>query len=419
MGVPTTNGSLKTDVLSMEVGDYISFNYNTRAIGVAGGFSNIGTATGIEIPTNGIAIPNKTNGNLAYFVKNDIGMLISDRIVQNSISWDTLNKCGYIEGSKYNTPSILIQSDNYTVKEDTGRTITSVGNPTINTTIKKMGNGSLYLNGSSCVNVPYLQTDYRTVELWFNYISCSKQWNFLFCLAGSVFGAYINTSGKIGLWYQSSGSLGATQLVSGTWYHCAVVMDGNTQKLYLNGQLEATSNFALPYGMGLFKVGSWTDDSNYLWNGYLDEIIVHNTIKYTGNFTPVTTPYIYNGNSYLIRSLGGGCAYTDINNNMSITNNSLGSYPKLNEYDRYISNNSYIGVAGSDSIWHWNCSTSTWCKDTPILSMGSASNRVLRGLGSGVNYMSNIVSSTATTSVGFRPVLEFKDNGAKGTTLWY
>jgi WD40 repeat protein len=90
---------VKTSLSDMQTGDCIPFQYDTTATGVVGGFSNLGTANGKEIPTTGIAIPNDTNGNKAYFVKNAKGMLIADRVIQHSVSWDALNSGKMIEGA--------------------------------------------------------------------------------------------------------------------------------------------------------------------------------------------------------------------------------------------------------------------------------------------------------------------------------
>ena len=419
MAVPSTTGSLRTTLASMNIGDYIAFNYDTTATGVAGVVSNIGTATGIEIPTSGIAIPNVTNGNLAYFLKVREGMCISDRVVQNSISYNTLNSAKYIEGKIQSNPCVLMHMEE-TIKDEYDNYIAMIGSPSIDTNTYKVGSSSLYLNSSSCLNISYPNNDYATMEGWFNYISCAKQWNFICTLVGATFGVYVSNTGKLGMWYYNVGSLGSTQLYPNTWYHFAIVMKGNSQKLYLNGQLEATGSFAFPHNVGILKIGGWTDNVNHLWNGYIDEFKMSSDVEYAGNFTPQTTPFDNPSNVYLIRSLYGGNGYIDSNGNISATNSSLGCFPSNNEWDKYIVN-STLGdniIAGNDNVWHWNNSTSTWCNETPITTLGANTNRVIRGYNTENKYMSNIVSSTANISVGFRPVLNYIDTGSNNTTFW-
>ena len=83
------------DLYSMEEGDCIPIRYTAATSGTPGYFSELGTCTANEIPITGSATPDGS----AYFIKVAPGLLISDRVVQHSISWDALNSNGYIEGS--------------------------------------------------------------------------------------------------------------------------------------------------------------------------------------------------------------------------------------------------------------------------------------------------------------------------------
>lgn len=96
MGVPATSGRLVTSLSGMQIGDYIVCNYSASN-NALGTFSGLGTASGSEIPYSGTAAPN----GIFYFVKAARGLLIADRVVQNSISWDTLNSGKVIQGLSY------------------------------------------------------------------------------------------------------------------------------------------------------------------------------------------------------------------------------------------------------------------------------------------------------------------------------
>lgn len=87
------------DVKDLHVGKRIRFNYSA-ANGTVGTFSNLGKETGNLIPPASSATP---NGD-AYFVMVDRDfkgrkILIADRNIQHSISWDTLNTAGVASGS--------------------------------------------------------------------------------------------------------------------------------------------------------------------------------------------------------------------------------------------------------------------------------------------------------------------------------
>lgn len=93
MAVPNTGGVLRTSIADMQVGDYIACNYST-----INGFYQIGVVN-TEIPLAGVTYSaSQNNYGTFYFTKVDKGLLISDRVVSNTISWDQLNALEYIQG---------------------------------------------------------------------------------------------------------------------------------------------------------------------------------------------------------------------------------------------------------------------------------------------------------------------------------
>lgn len=186
---------------------------------------------------------------------------------------------------------VLMHMNESTFKDEIGHTVTKSGSPILDTTIKKFKEGSARLGSSSCLNVSYGDTDYKTIDFWFNLVSSPQTFNFLFTLTGSTFGVFTNPSRKLSTWYGSSGTLGTTVLDLGTWYHCAVTIDGNAIKVYLNGNLEISATRSLSRGVGMLRINGWTDNSNWLANCYIDEFRVSNIIRWTTNFTPNTIEY--------------------------------------------------------------------------------------------------------------------------------
>lgn len=96
MPTPATTGQLRTTIQDMEIGDYIDCEYdsaNSSPIS-ATKFKNLGFATKAEIPVTGAQYPNGT----FYFIKVDKGLLISDRVIQHTVTWDSLNSWKVIQG---------------------------------------------------------------------------------------------------------------------------------------------------------------------------------------------------------------------------------------------------------------------------------------------------------------------------------
>lgn len=113
MAAPNTGGQLRTKIADMQVGDYIHVrhHYNSsNKIHLFEYWGNPAIANLSEIPVNGRDKTASQYVAKAYFIKADKGLLICDRIVTNTISWDELNSSDYIEGK---TLEIKIDSINF------------------------------------------------------------------------------------------------------------------------------------------------------------------------------------------------------------------------------------------------------------------------------------------------------------------
>ncbi|MGN7765363.1 hypothetical protein [Paenibacillus sp. 22594] len=85
MAEPATTGQRRTNVSDMEVGDYIPVRWESPAYV----FGEVPVGI-VECPVGGQAASSITN-RFWYMVKVDKGLLISDRVITNTISWDSLN----------------------------------------------------------------------------------------------------------------------------------------------------------------------------------------------------------------------------------------------------------------------------------------------------------------------------------------
>ncbi|MGG4492756.1 hypothetical protein [Brevibacillus reuszeri] len=95
MPVPATTGQLKSRILNMEIGDYIVGNYDD--VKPEGSKYGIGQGSYTECPVTGI-IPTNFKSHFFYYVKVGKGIIVSDRIVMNSISWDAVNSNKMMQG---------------------------------------------------------------------------------------------------------------------------------------------------------------------------------------------------------------------------------------------------------------------------------------------------------------------------------
>jgi hypothetical protein len=187
------------------------------------------------------------------------------------------------------------------------KTITAVGNAQVDTAQSKFGGASALFDGSG----DYLQlatdssltfTGDFTIECWYR-------------LPGAVPGIapfffndhlfYLTNDGGVAKYAIFSGGnnrllTGSVGTVSsGVFYHVAFVRSGSTLAAYHNGVSAGTSTYAT-------TMTSQTDNyigfypASSFFNGHIDEYRISNIARYTGNFTPSTTPFVNDANTVLL-----------------------------------------------------------------------------------------------------------------------
>ena len=214
-----------------------------------------------------------------------------------------------------------IKSTSFVDKSGNNLTLTSVGNPYVDSYNPFTGNvvniigGSGYFDGASYLNVangyPSLQmssSDF-TVETFINPFFNTGLVPHIISLDvnGSYTAAlrlyYNGTTGAIGLlmstdgsgwWINTSSGIGT--LVANTWQHLALTKSGTNVKIYLNGvqqgatqtlnQAQLMNGAGLAYNLGYLAAGS----GGFYMPGRLSNLrIVKDVVVYTGNFTPPTS----------------------------------------------------------------------------------------------------------------------------------
>jgi hypothetical protein len=90
-------------------------------------------------------------------------------------------------------------------------------------------------------------------------------------------------------------------ITTGTWNHIALVRNSNTLTVYVNGVSGGTSATlgATLSSQSALYIGNREDNSLSL-NGYLDELRVSNTARYTANFTPPAAAFVNDANTLLL-----------------------------------------------------------------------------------------------------------------------
>ena len=194
--------------------------------------------------------------------------------------------------------------------------ITPTGNATFSSSLVKIGNSSIYFDGTGdTLSIPHSTSlsapsgDF-TIEFWFRKDNSSQAgimstgntttagqlgWSFLVLSDGRIyFGMRPNGS------YQTI-QTPANIVVANTWYHMAVVRSGNDFTMYINGVSVGTGTHAGAlddYNTSLL-IGN---ESNGIepYAGYVDEVRISDTARYTSAFTPSSTAFTNDANTVLL-----------------------------------------------------------------------------------------------------------------------
>ena len=144
----------------------------------------------------------------------------------------------------------------------------------------------------------FTQTSDFTVEGWY-YPSSVTGTHYLFTLGTEVANrySYFLSGNAITSNIYGGNSISYSSTVSiNTWNHIAVVRNGSTVKLYLNGTASATTDTQSgTIGTGNLRIGADSGGLNR-FAGYMSNFRVSSSADYINDFTRPTRPFLANGN---------------------------------------------------------------------------------------------------------------------------
>lgn len=229
------------------------------------------------------------------------------------------------------------QNNTFLDSSNNNFTVTRNGNPTQGTFSPYGQNWSNYFDGNgdylaSGSNSVIGQTGNFTAECWFYPTTTTD--GALFYLrgnTGSLAACRLNASGNSvyllcstngSTWAINSGNVG-TALIN-TWNHVAVVRNGETFSVYLNG-VSVYSSTAIASTTSLMA-GTVTEFGrlNYstaftYFSGYISNLRITTSAVYTTNFAPATQPLTAIANTSLLTCNSN--RFIDSSNNVTITQN--------------------------------------------------------------------------------------------------
>ena len=156
-----------------------------------------------------------------------------------------------------------------------------------NTSMLFDGSGKAYIEGSNVVN--FGSSDF-TVEFFMN-ITTGGATEVIFDARNPDQGAYFaletDTSNALNYFVDSGTRITSSALSTNTWYHVAICRSGTSTKMFIDGtQAGSTFTDSIVYlSTNRVVLGGYAASAAYDFDGYLDEIRVSKTARYTTNFT--------------------------------------------------------------------------------------------------------------------------------------
>ena len=305
-----------------------------------------------------------SNSVVAYSNSKGLGWRTSS-LPSNS----TWNKIKYGNGT-----FVAISSDNtraaYSTNQARTWTATSLpsstpialtGTPVISTTQQKFGISSLYLNGTSHIDVAsdsrfaYNKEDF-TIEC-FVYISAISGVQYIVdqrtTANEAAIAIDISSAGEVRLYVLGVYRITSTTLVTAnTWTHIAVSRASGVTRLFVNGTVQGTTyTDANIYLARPIAIGATYTATNRV-TGYIDEVRVSRGVsRYTTTFTPTSTAFTSDANTMLLMHLD------NVNNSTAITS-TIGTWTALTYGSGlFVAVNNNGQTAWSPDGITWNLST--------------------------------------------------------------
>jgi hypothetical protein len=300
----TSSTTSSSGVISLNTWSHIAI---VRSSGIVAGYVN-----GTSVLTQGTT-PNTTSARVINIAGASnilfTGYISNFRVVKGTAVYTAAFTPPTAPLTAITNTELLCNFTNAGIFDNTGKNnLETVADAQIDTSVKKYGTGSMEFDGTgdyllmpSNPNIDLRSGDF-TIEGWINTNSNSTQQGIV-TMWGSPetqFQLEINTSGKIVFAWAAHSTVsylitGSTTISASTWYHIAVVRDGSTFTLYLNGTSDGSgTSSANATSVTTMYVGatSVSGSVSRAFTGYIDDLrITKGIARYTTTFTPPTAAF--------------------------------------------------------------------------------------------------------------------------------
>jgi trimeric autotransporter adhesin len=325
---------------------------------------------------------------------------------------------------------------------------------TVSTSASKFGTASMATTSSSSAAGGYLQvvgldetkfTGSWTIELWFYPTTTTSAWaanihQGLFCTgtqgSGGSFLGVVLTGGTstMAMWAGSYTSFPTDTPTLNSWNHVAMVCNGGTTYLFfLNGTLLSSGTGPnVGHRMSSLNFGAFNNYKQSFNTGYLDEIRVSSTARYTSGFTPSTSAFTSDSDTVFLNHFDGAAngstnwaagqespSAPSMPSNLSVTNTATTSITISFTNDTSTTSNTVTAVPSSGSTVTATFSTGSPYTITGLVSSKSYTISLTASNSAGTSSTTTVSSSTtsATTYLMLLHGDDMTDSGSYTKTV--
>lgn len=242
------------------------------------------------------------NGRIRLTLANTSGTFVAGQNLYYISSTGTVAASGLIDevnGSyiyiKNNSPGFIEAADR------TPKVVNVRGTTRVSSFQRKFGTGSILYQADGDLLDLVSSTDLQfdtgpfTAET-FVFLNSRNRKQQLFekgAIPSSTFGLYIDANNKITGQHGTTIFTGTNSITTGTWHHVALCRDpSNNVRIFLDGNLEATTTSTANVTNGdPLTIGGESQVGTSYVDGYLDEVRVSSTFRYTSAFSQPTAAF--------------------------------------------------------------------------------------------------------------------------------
>jgi hypothetical protein len=255
---------------------------------------NLATTTGIA----GRVGANVSDGGASLFMN---GFLSDVRVVPGTALYTSNFVPPVTPLQPITNTAVLLNGTSAAIYDSsTQNNLETVGDARAVTNITRYGNTSMFFDGSGDYLLARSSPAFDfpgnfTIEMWINFANVNSTWQAIISRAYDIVGGwrlYKNDGNNQLRWYSQSTSVilttGST-LANNTWSHIAVVRNGGTVTIYIDGVNRGSATNATSYTPGNYalEIGSGVVTSSFPVTGNISDLRITNGIaRYTANFTP-------------------------------------------------------------------------------------------------------------------------------------